>query len=146
MRFEGNHTLAGTPAEIYALMMDPKVLADCIPGCQELVQESEGVYAMKMKVALAALSGDFTGQVAIENPIPGEGYTMKVEGKGRLGFMNGGGQIRFSEPKAGETFIDFAGDVQIGGTMAAVGQRLIDTTARMMIRRFFDKVGTHRRS
>jgi len=138
--------MAGSPEEIYALMMDPKVLADCIPGCQELVAEGEGVYAMKMKVALAALSGDFSGRVAIENPLPPEGYSMRVEGKGRLGFMNGVGQLKFSEPKAGETQIDFAGDVQIGGTMAAVGQRLIDTTARMMIRRFFDKVGTHRKA
>lgn len=146
MKMEGSHTMPGSPSEIYALMMDPKILADCIPGCQELVQEAEGVYAMKMKVALAALSGDFTGKVAIEDPVPGEGYKMRVEGKGRLGFMNGVGQIRFSEEKPGETNIDFAGDVQIGGTMAAVGQRLIDTTARMMIRRFFDKVGTHRRT
>ncbi len=142
MKMEGSHTLPGAAKDVYALLMDPTVLADCIPGCQELVAESPGVYAMKMKVALAALSGDFTGKVAIEDPQP-TGYRMRVEGKGRLGFMNGVGSLEFREPTPGETELVYRGEVQVGGTMAAVGQRLIDTTSKMMIRRFFDKLATH---
>ena len=143
MKMQGTHSLAARPEDVYELLMRPDILTDCIPGCQELVPTGEGIYAMKMKVVLAALSGDFTGKVAIEDPNPPHSYRMKVEGKGRLGFMNGSGELQFTEPTPGHTLVSFQGDVQIGGTFAAVGQRLVDTTARMMIRRFFDKLATH---
>ena len=65
MHIEGSYTFQGTPETVYALLMDAAVLADCLPGCQQLVLTSDGSYDMKMKVSLAALSGDFTGKVVM---------------------------------------------------------------------------------
>ncbi|MFN0103816.1 MAG: SRPBCC family protein [Bryobacteraceae bacterium] len=142
MRIEGSYSLSGSPDTVYASLMDPSVLADCLPGCQELVAAGDGTYNMKMKVALAALSGDFTGKVAIEDPVAPVSYRLRVEGAGRIGFVNGNGELRFTTADPGATLVSYSGEIHAGGTIAAVGQRLLDTTARMMIRRFFEKVET----
>jgi len=140
VRVEGAHTLPSGQEQVYSLLMDPVVLAACIPGCQELVEDGSGAYRMKMKVALAALSGDFTGKVALEEPHPPTSYRLRIEGSGRIGVLRGYGDLRLEATDTGKTAVSYVGEVHVGGTMAAVGQRLLDTTARMMIRRFFDNV------
>ena len=95
-----------------------------------------------MKVALAALSGDFTGKVIMDELVPPSSYRLRVEGAGRIGFLNGQGDLRLSAVDSSATLVAYQGEVHTGGTIAAVGQRLVDTTARMMIRRFFEKLDT----
>lgn len=140
MKINGSHTLQGSPETIYASLMDPAVLAQCLPGCQELAAAGDGIYNMKMKVAIASISGDFTGKVAMENLVPPASYRLRVEGAGRIGFVKGQGEISLSAVDADFTLVGYEGEVHTGGTIAAVGQRLVDTTARMMIRRFFEKL------
>jgi carbon monoxide dehydrogenase subunit G len=94
---------------------------------------------MKMKMALASFSGLFDGTVKIVEPEPSSSFRLIVEGKGRIGFMKGDGRLKLT-PENAATQVAYEGDVQVGGTLAAVGQRLIDTTAKMMIKRFFDKL------
>ena len=70
---------------------------------------------------------------------------MIVEGSGRIGFLKGEGLLGFSaaeESSAASTVVSYEGDAQVGGTMAAIGQRLIDGTAKMMIKKFFDKLAS----
>jgi uncharacterized protein len=128
-----------SPTRAYDLMQDPVVLAKAIPGCQELVKSGEDEYKLKMKMVLASLSGAFEGKVKLTEPVPPESFKMLVEGSGKIGFMKGEGVLRLSPTDSG-TEVAYDGDAQIGGTMAAVGQRLIDVTARMLIKRFFDKL------
>lgn len=142
MHIEGSHLLQGSPETVYALLMDPAVLANCLPGCQQLVAAGDGTYNMTMKVTLAALSGDFIGKVAMEDLVPPASYRLRVEGAGRIGFLNGQGELRLSSVDAGSTLVSYQGEVHTGGTIAAVGQRLVDSTARMMIRRFFERLDT----
>jgi uncharacterized protein len=142
VHIEGSYSLQGSPETVYALLMNPAVLADCLPGCQQLVAAADGTYNMKMKVALAALSGDFIGKVAMEDLVPPASYRLRVEGAGRIGFLNGQGELRLSSVDAGSTLVTYQGEVHTGGTIAAVGQRLVDSTARMMIRRFFERLDT----
>lgn len=93
-------------------------------------------------MALASLSGDFTGKVAMDELVPPSSYRLRVEGAGRIGFLNGQGELRLSSVEPGSTLVSYQGEIHTGGTIAAVGQRLVDTTARMMIRRFFEKLDT----
>ena len=143
MRIEGSYTLPGSQENVYAALLNPDVLAACLPGCQSLEKIGEGVYEMKMKVALAAVSGEFGGKVAIEEPQPPASYRLRVEAAGRIGMMNGVGDVRLSPGEGEGTLVSYTGDVHAGGTIAAVGQRLLDTTARMIIRRFFEQVAKH---
>lgn len=141
MKISGAYTLALATEEAYRRLQDPTVLASCIPGCESLDKIGEDEYRMKMKLAMASLSGAFDGKVRIADQLPPDSFRLIVEGSGKLGFIKGEGLLKFSA--SGEaTEIAYEGDVQVGGTMAAVGQRLIDATAKMMIKRFFDKVAS----
>jgi len=116
-----------------------------MPGCESLEQIGPDEYRMKMKVLLAALSGQFEGKVRIADQAPPTSFRLIVEGSGRIGFLKGDGLLKLSPPDAGAaglTVVSYEGDAQVGGTMAAVGQRLIDGTAKMMIRKFFDKLAS----
>jgi len=121
-------------------MQDPEVLARAIPGCESLEKVGPDEYRMKMKMALASLSGAFEGKVRITEQTPPNSFRLVVEGTGRIGFVKGDGLLKLSPAEAGGTEVAYEGDAQVGGTIAAVGQRLIDGTAKTMIKKFFDKL------
>ena len=133
------------------MLQDPAILAEALPGCESLEKIAPDEYRMKMKVLLAALSGQFEGKVRITDQAPPSSFRLLVEGSGRIGFLKGEGLLKLSpaatvdvlsaaasEPPP--TIVSYEGEAQVGGTMAAVGQRLIDGTAKMMIKKFFDKL------
>jgi carbon monoxide dehydrogenase subunit G len=125
--------------QTYAVLQDPEVLARCMPGCEGLEKVGEGEYAMKMKMVLAAVSGKFDGKVRIADTEPPNKFRLIVEGAGKIGFMKGDGLLTLTPAEDG-TDVAFDGEVQVGGTIAAVGQRLMDTTAKMLIKKFFDRL------
>jgi carbon monoxide dehydrogenase subunit G len=139
LKISGTAQLPFPPARAYDLMRDPVVLAKAMPGCESLEKTADNEYRLKMKMILASLSGSFEGKVKLSDPVPPQSFRMVVEGSGKIGFMKGEGLLRLSD-KDGGTEVAYDGDAQIGGTMASVGQRLIDVTARMLIKRFFGKL------
>jgi carbon monoxide dehydrogenase subunit G len=141
VKITGAHTLNMPRQRVYDVLHDPAVLARCIPGCESLDTIADNEYAMRMKMALASVSGLFEGKVRTSEPNPPDSFRLLVEGKGKIGFMKGDGLLKLAEADGGTT-VSFEGDVQVGGTIAAVGQRLIDTTAKMMIKRFFDRLAS----
>ena len=157
MKISGSYMLPVAPERAYQLLQDPAILAQAIPGCEGLEKIGQDEYRMKMKVLLAALSGQFEGKVRITDHSPPWSFHLIVEGSGRIGFLKGDGLLklvpRYSDyisprtevrtPAAEVTsIVSYEGDAQVGGTMAAVGQRLIDGTAKMMIKKFFDKLAS----
>jgi carbon monoxide dehydrogenase subunit G len=139
MKISGSSTLSVPPERAYEMMQDPEVLARAMPGCDSLERIGPDEYAMKMKLAMASISGAFEGKVRITDQQPPSSFKLVVEGTGKIGFMRGEGLLKLS-PSGEGTDVSYEGDVQVGGTIAAVGQRLIDVTAKMMIKRFFDKL------
>jgi hypothetical protein len=139
MKIAGSALLPFLPDRAYELMQDPAVLSRAIPGCESLVKTGEGEYGMKMKMILASFSGAFEGKVRLVDPVPPASFRMVVEGSGKIGFMQGDGVLTLAA-KDGGTEVSYDGEAQVGGTIAGVGQRLIDTTARMLIKRFFEKL------
>ena len=158
MKISGSYTLPVAPERAYQILQDPTILAQAMPGCESLEKIGPDEYRMKMKVLLAALSGQFEGKVRIADQSPPTSFRLIVEGSGRIGFLKGDGLLKLSpldptvlnssearNPKsspAASTLVSYEGDAQVGGTMAAVGQRLIDGTAKMMIKKFFDKLAS----
>jgi len=145
VKIHGTHIVNADQQRTYTLLQDPVVLAACMPGCERLEKTGEDVYEMKMKMVLAAISGQFEGKVRMADQNPHTSFRLIVEGTGKIGFMKGQGLLTLSPAENG-TSVHFDGDVQVGGTMAAVGQRLIDATSKMMIKRFFDKLNEHTRA
>jgi uncharacterized protein len=139
MKVAGGYTLSAPPERAYELLQDPAILAKCIPGCEGLDRIGEDDYAMRMKIGIASVSGRFEGKVRIADQKPPASFRLIVEGAGKIGFMNGDGTIALSAANGGSN-VQFEGEVQVGGTIANVGQRLVEATAKMIIKRFFDKL------
>jgi carbon monoxide dehydrogenase subunit G len=139
VKIAGTSTLPVPPERAYAMMQDPVVLAAAMPGCESLERIGPDEYRMKMKMAMASLSGAFEGRVRITDQVPPSSFKLLVEGTGKIGFMKGEGVLKLAPAGTG-TEVAYEGDAQVGGTMAAVGQRLIDATAKMLIKRFFEKL------
>lgn len=139
MKIAGAHVVPVPPERAYALLQDPVVLGKSMPGCDALEQIGEHEYHMKMKMVLASISGLFDGKVRIADQNPPASFRLIVDGTGKIGFMRGDGLLTLSAVDGG-TNVQYDGSVEVGGTIAAVGQRLLDTTARMIIKRFFDKL------
>ncbi len=142
MKIAGTFTLPVGAERAYAALQDPTLLVQCMPGAEKLELIGPDEYSMKMKMALAALSGLFDGKVKITNQNPYSSFTLMVEGQGKIGFMKGTGNVTLKPLTDASTEVAYEGDVNVGGTIAAVGSRLIDSTSKMMIKRFFEKLAT----
>ena len=139
MKISGTYTLALPQERAYQMMQDPEVLARAIPGCEALEKIGPDEYRMKMKMTLASLSGSFEGKVRITEQNPPSSFRLVVEGSGKIGFVKGDGLLKLT-PVGNATEVFYEGEAQVGGTMAAVGQRLIDGASKMMIKKFFEKL------
>jgi carbon monoxide dehydrogenase subunit G len=136
VKIAGDYSLPIPPDQAYTMLQDPAVLAKAMPGCQSLERIGDGEYAMRMKMVLASVSGQFEGKVRIADPNPPASFRLVVEGTGKIGFMRGEGVITLAAGGA----VHYEGDVQVGGLIANIGQRLIETSAKMLIKRFFGNV------
>ena len=133
MKLEGEYIFDGPREEVWQIVRDPEVLATALPGTQSLEQVSESEYAGKMHIRIDPVSGVFTGKVVVSDEVPPESCTLIVEGRGAPGFGNGTGYIQLFEQEDRRTLLKYEGDLQVGGRIAGVGQRLIDTASRSMI-------------
>ena len=141
MKIAGTYRLAMPRDAAYSRLQDPVILARCMPGCERLDRIGEDEYAMRMKMVLAAVSGKFDGKVRITDAQPPWQFRLHVEGTGKIGFMKGEGLLTLTEVE-NATDVAYDGEVHVGGTIASVGQRLMDSTAKMLIKRFFEKLAT----
>ncbi len=139
MKISGSYTVPAARERAYQLLQDPAVLAKCMPGTDHLDRVGDNEYEMKMKMAIASIGGLFSGKVRITDANPPESFKLVVEGTGKIGFVKGEGLLTLS-PQGDSTDVKYEGDVQVGGTIAGVGQRLLDTTAKMIIKKFFEKL------
>lgn len=136
MKIEGTHQLSAPRDRVYQLLVDPAVLQRCIPGCERLEQTAENIYSATIRAGVGPIKGVFTGTVRLEEMRPPEHYRIVVEGKGAPGFLKGSGNLNL-EAEGDGTLIRYTGDLQLGGTIASVGQRMIQGTAKMMASQFF---------
>lgn len=139
MKIYGTFNLPFDREKTYKNLHDSAVLSRCVPSCDAFEKIGDDEYAVQLKLSLAAFSGLFAGKIKITEARPPQSFTMLVEGSGKVGFLKGEGLINLSPISTGGTELAYDGDVQVGGGIAAVGQRVIDTTAKMMIRRFFEE-------
>jgi len=144
LKISGSHTVPATRERTYQLLQDPVVLAKCMPGTDELHKIAEDEYEMKMKMVIASIGGLFSGKVRLADQNPPDSFRLIVEGNGKIGFVKGDGLLNLSAAAdsgvAANTQVTYEGEVQVGGTIASVGQRLLDTTSKMIIKKFFERL------
>jgi len=139
LKISGSQTVPADRQRTYQLLQDPAVLAKCMPGTDHLDKIGPDEYEMKMKMAIASIGGLFSGKVRLADQNPPTSFRLVVEGTGKIGFIKGEGLLNLDEREK-STEVTYEGDVQVGGTIASVGQRLLDTTSKMIIKKFFEKL------
>jgi uncharacterized protein len=139
LKISGSYSVPASRERTYQLLQDPVVLAKCMPGTDHLDKLADDQYEMKMKMAIASMGGLFTGKIRLADQSPPGSFRLIVEGTGKIGFVKGEGVLNLT-PQGDSTEVAFDGDVQVGGTIASVGQRLLDTTSKMIIKKFFEKL------
>ena len=136
MDISGSYTFDAPPGLVWALLMDPAVIASCIPGCDTFEPTGENSYRVRLAVAMAAITGTYEGTVTLADQVPATSYRLIAEGQGRPGFLKGSSGITLRADGA-TTIVDVAGTVETGGPIARLGQRLIGGVSKMMLDRFF---------
>jgi len=134
MKLAGEFVFDGSREEVWELVRDPQVLATALPGAQSLSQVSESEYEGQMSVRVGPVSGTFSGRVVVSDEVPPESYTLAVEGRGAPGFAKGTGRVQLVDQGDSTTLMKYEGDVEVGGKLAGVGQRMLETVSKSMTR------------
>ncbi len=137
MKIAGEQTLPAPREAVWQLFNDPERLSRLIPGCEKLEILSPDEYAGQINVGISAVKGVYTGKIKLEDKRAPEHYKMLVDGKGKQGFVRGSGTLDLAPQSDGQTLVRYAGDVQIGGPLMQVGQRMIESASKMMLGQFF---------
>ena len=136
MDIAASYVFNAAPDRAWALLMDPAVLAACVPGCDRFEPVGDDRYAVHVTVGLAAITGKYSGTVAVSDKVEPTSYRLAVDGQGRAGFVNGSTAITL-RPEGATTIVDVKASVQVGGAIARLGQRLIGAAAKLMMDQFF---------
>jgi hypothetical protein len=139
MKIEGSADIAAPRDRVWAAFLDPAVLAQALPGCEKLEAVGENEYKAIMKIGVAAIKGTFEGKVKLSDLEPPQRYRMAVEGSGGPGFVRGAAGMQLSDVDGG-TRVSYDADVQVGGLIASVGQRMLGGVTKMMLDQFFSRM------
>jgi carbon monoxide dehydrogenase subunit G len=134
MKLQGEYVFNGPREVVWELVRDPEVLATALPGTQSMNKVSDSEYEGKMHVRIGPVGGVFSGRVVVSNEVPPESYTLSVEGRGAPGFGRGSGDVQLIDQGDGTTLMKYEGELQVGGKLAGVGQRMIETVSKSMAR------------
>jgi carbon monoxide dehydrogenase subunit G len=140
MKIQGEYTFEGPREAVWEMVRDPEVIASCLPGTQSVQKVSDTEYAGEITLRIGPLSGAFAGKLFVTDEDPPVSCTLTVEGDGKIGFMKGVGNIELADQGEQTTLMKYAGEVQVGGKVASVGQRLFDTVSRGMIKQGLGKL------
>jgi len=139
MKIEGSHEIPAPRQKVWDAFLDPQRLKQAIPGCEKLEAIGPDEYKATMKVGVGAVKGTFEGKVKITDKQAPDSYKMAVEGSGGPGFVRGEAAIVLTDSGAG-TRVAYSADVQVGGLIAGVGQRMLGGVSKMMADQFFNRV------
>jgi uncharacterized protein len=129
----GTYTFNGPRTAVWDLLQDPAVLAKALPGTKTLTQTSEDHYEGVMKVSVGPVTAaEFAMKVELRDKVPPEKFSMHIDGKGGVGFTKGAATIELQEQPGPVTVMTYSSDMQVGGKIAAVGQRLLESVGKMM--------------
>lgn len=137
MKVAGEYLFDGPQDVVWETLLDPDVLGGVLPGAQKLELVGENEYEAVLKMKVGPVQGEFQGKVKLENIQPPDAYTMQVDGRGAPGFVKATGHLKLAG-EGDKTRMTYEGDAQVGGRLASVGQRLIESSAKAIIKQSLD--------
>lgn len=142
MQMNDSQRIAASKDKVWAALNDPAVLKQCIPGCQALDMASPTEMTATVVFKVGPVKATFGGKVTLSDLDPPNAYRISGEGTGGVaGFAKGGATVRLESEGADVTILHYDVDAQIGGKLAQLGSRLIDSTAKKLAGEFFTAFG-----
>jgi carbon monoxide dehydrogenase subunit G len=140
MKMSGEEIIAAPRQVVWDALNDPEVLKQCITGCEEIKKKSDTEMEAKVTAKVGPVKASFVGAMKLSKLNPPRSYVISGEGKGGMaGFAKGGATVQLSDTADGQTKLSYDVDAQVGGKLAQIGSRLIDSTAKKMAADFFKK-------
>ena len=139
MKLSGTYWLKAPKEKVWPALNNIEILGQSIPGCKEIKPLDSGEtssYEIVMVAGIGSVKGTYKGTIEISDTIPGSQRKLSLKAAGNSGFVRAEGLLRI-EAAEGETVIDYSGEAQIGGSIAGVGQRMIDGAAKLLLSQFF---------
>ena len=137
MKITGSSVLDAPPEAVWRAILDPAVLARCIPGCESLTTVGEDRYAMTVTAGVAAIKGRYTGEVALTDMEKPSALRLRATGSGAPGTIDADVRVRLSRSAGGGTDVAYDADATVGGTIGGVGQRMLAGVTKKMAGQFF---------
>src|SRR5689334_14881079 len=137
MEMTGEFRIPAPRQRVWEGLNDPEILKSSIPGCQTIEKLSDTEFTAKVVAQVGPVKANFSGKVTLSDLDPPQAYTISGEGNGGVaGFAKGSAKVNLSED-SGETVLNYAVQAHVGGKLAQIGSRLIDSVARKMAENFF---------
>ena len=137
MDVSGEYTFDAPQKLVWEALQDPDVLASVMPGGEGFEEVGENEYQGNLKIKVGPVQGKFTGNIKLLDLVAPESYRLEVDGKGAPGFVKATGGLKLT-PQGAQTHMSYEGSAQVGGRIASVGQRLMDSSAKSIIRQSLD--------
>jgi carbon monoxide dehydrogenase subunit G len=134
MKLQGDHLFDAPRDIVWKTVLDPNALATSFPGFERLEEVAENTYEGALNIRVGPVQGKFAGTLELSELDPPNGYVFRMNGKGAAGFVDGVGHLTLSDNHDGQTLLAYDVDAKIGGRIAGVGQRLLDSSAKVLSR------------
>ncbi len=142
MNLSEDRTIAASPETVWAAILDAEVLKECIPGCQELTGSPEEGFAAVVVQKVGPVKATFKGEVQLSDIDPGKSCRLTGEGKGgAAGFAKGAALVTLA-PEGDGTRLSYEVEAKVGGKLAQLGGRLIDSFSKKLADQFFTNFQT----
>ena len=140
MKLAEERHIAAEPAVVWAAVLNPEVLKQCVPGCESLTgSPAEGFEAVVVQ-KVGPVKARFTGKVTLSDMVEGRSLRISGEGQGGVaGYARGGANVTMAAAEGGGTRLTYEVDAAVGGKIAQLGSRIIEGFARNMAGQFFDR-------
>ena len=142
MDMNGSERIEAPVETVWQALNDPEILRQAIPGCESLEKTSDTTMTAKVVLKIGPIKAKFEGAVELQNLNPPHSYTIAGEGKGGLaGFAKGGADVSLEADGPDATILTYTVKAEVGGKIAQLGSRLIDSTSKKLAGEFFSKFG-----
>jgi carbon monoxide dehydrogenase subunit G len=137
MDISGEYRIRASRETVWAALLDPEMLRRCIPGCKELERTGDNAFTAKVQLKVGPVSATFAGSVELQDIVGPESLRIVGQGNGGVaGFAKGDAKVTLAEDGE-ETVLTYVADAQIGGKLASLGSRLIQSTSKKLADQFF---------
>ena len=138
MKLAGSYKLKVKKEVVWKALNNPKILKECIPGCDFFDKEDDNVFNATATNQIGPMNATFSGKITLSNIQENKSYTLSGEGNSSVGFANGSADVNLVEEN-GITTLSYSVDINVGGKIAQLGSRLIDGVGKKMSDYFFGR-------